>query len=192
MFQKEVVPINTISVTIINGRGVMRDMTKKFLEDAFAGESMAHMKYLIFADEAEKKGLKNLANLFRAIAYAEFVHARNHYRELGKIYQQLEQNVQQCIDGETFEINEMYPVYNNAAQFQGEKGAERSTRFAWEAEKIHAEMYKVAKKLVEEGRDYSTSKIYICPVCGHTVENEPPEKCPVCGAAKSAYVQFSV
>jgi len=170
----------------------MREMTKKFLEDAFAGESMAHMKYLIFADEAERRGLKKLANLFRAIAYAEFVHARNHYRELGKIYQEMEKNVQQCIDGETFEIEEMYPVYNTVAQFQQEKGAERSTRFAWEAEKIHAEMYKKAKELVEKGDDYPVGKIYICPVCGHTVESEPPEKCPVCGAPKSAYREFSV
>lgn len=170
----------------------MRDMTKKFLEDAFAGESMAHMKYLIFADEAERKGLKKLANLFRAIAHAEFVHARNHYRELGKIYQEMKDNVQQCIDGETFEINEMYPVYNTVAQFQQEKGAERSTKYAWEAEKIHAEMYKLAKKLAEKNEDYPTNKIYICPVCGHTVENEAPEKCPVCGTAKKMYVEFSV
>jgi len=166
-------------------------MTKKFLEDAFAGESMAHMKYLIFADEAEQRGLKKLANLFRAIAYAEFVHARNHYRELGKIYREMEQNVQQCIDGETFEVNEMYPVYNTVAQFQSEKGAERSTKFAWEAEKIHAEMYKKAKELIEKHEDYTATKIYICPVCGHTAEGEPPERCPVCGAPKNSYREFS-
>lgn len=170
----------------------VREMTKKFLEDAFAGESMAHMKYLIFADEAERKGLKKLANLFRAIAHAEFVHARNHYRELGKIYQEMKDNVQQCIDGETFEIDEMYPVYNTVAQFQQEKGAERSTKYAWEAEKIHAQMYKLAKSLVEKKEDYPASKIFICPVCGHTVENEPPEKCPVCGTDRKMYVEFSV
>jgi len=45
----------------------MHEMTKKFLEDAFAGESMAHMKYMIF-----QKGLTKLANLWKAIAYAEF------------------------------------------------------------------------------------------------------------------------
>ena len=55
----------------------MRKMTRKFLNDAFAGESMAHMKYAIFAEEAEKRGKKNLAKLFRAISYAEFVHAQN-------------------------------------------------------------------------------------------------------------------
>jgi len=128
----------------------MRKMTEEFLHNAFAGESMAHMKYLIFADEAERKGLVKLANLFRAIAYAEFVHARNHFRELGLLKQEMIDNVQQCIDGETYEIEEMYPVYNNTAVFQNEKGAERSTRFAWEAEKIHAEMYKKAKELVSK------------------------------------------
>jgi len=119
----------------------MRDMTKKFLEDAFAGESMAHMKYLIFADEAEKKGLKNLSNLFKAISYAEFVHARNHFRALKKLGDTPD-NIQSCIDGETFEIEEMYPVYNEVAKLQGEKEAQITTHGALEAEKIHAEMYK--------------------------------------------------
>ncbi len=170
----------------------MRKMTEEFLHNAFAGESMAHMKYLIFAEEAERKGLVKLANLFRAIAYAEFVHARNHFRELGLLRQDMPDNVQQCIDGETFEIEEMYPVYNNTALFQDEKGAERSTKFAWEAEKIHAEMYKKAKELVSKNEDYTANRIYICPVCGHTVEGEPPEKCPVCGAPRSSYKEFSV
>ncbi|MCD6267042.1 MAG: rubrerythrin family protein [Thermotogaceae bacterium] len=167
----------------------MKEMTEKSLKEAFAGESMAHVKYLIFAEEAEKKGFKNLARLFRAISYAEYVHARNHFRELGMIKDTLE-NIQQGIDGETYEAEEMYPVFNNTAKFQGEKGAERSTHYAWEAEKIHAEMYKKAKEMVEEGKDYSEDKIYICPVCGHTVMGEPPEKCPVCGAPKSAYKDF--
>ncbi|RKX46958.1 MAG: rubrerythrin family protein [Thermotogae bacterium] len=167
----------------------MKEMSEKALKEAFAGESMAHVKYLIFAEEAEKKGFKNLARLFRAISYAEYVHARNHFRELGMIKDTLE-NIQQGIDGEIYEAEEMYPVFNNTAKFQGEKGAERSTHYAWEAEKIHAEMYKKAKEMVEEGKDYSEDKIYICPVCGHTVMGEPPEKCPVCGAPKSAYKDF--
>jgi rubrerythrin len=167
----------------------MRDMTKKFLEDAFAGESMAHMKYLIFADEAEKKVLKNLSNLFKAISYAEFVHARNHFRALKKLGDTPD-NIQSCIDGETFEIEEMYPVYNEVAKLQGEKEAQITTHSALEAEKIHAEMYKKALKLVNEGKDYDADKIFICSVCGYTVEDEAPEKCPICGAPKSAFLEF--
>uniref|UniRef100_A0A7C5RIV2 Rubrerythrin family protein n=1 Tax=Fervidobacterium thailandense TaxID=1008305 RepID=A0A7C5RIV2_9BACT len=167
----------------------MREMTKRFLEDAFAGESMAHMKYLIFAEEAEKNGLKNLANTFRAIAYAEYVHAKNHFKALKKLGG-IQENISSCIAGETFEIEEMYPVYNETAKLQGEKEAQITTYYALEAEKIHAEMYKKALKLASEGKDYDAERIYICPVCGYTTENEAPEKCPVCGAPKSSFVEF--
>jgi rubrerythrin len=30
-------------------------------------------------------------------------------------------------------------------------------------------------------------KLFICEVCGNTVEGTPPEKCPVCGAAQKAF-----
>ncbi|HHY93869.1 MAG TPA: rubrerythrin family protein, partial [Firmicutes bacterium] len=37
----------------------MRKMTEDNLKAAFAGESQAHMRYLIFADKAEKEGHPN-------------------------------------------------------------------------------------------------------------------------------------
>ncbi len=170
----------------------MKKMTEEFLKAAFAGESQAHMKYTIFAQEAEKKGLKKLANMFKAIAYAEYVHAKNHLRVLGQIGDTVE-NVQAGIDGESFEIEEMYPVYNNTAEFQDEKDAVRSTHYALEAEKIHQKMYMKAKELVEKGKDYAAEKIFICPVCGYTYDGEElPDKCPICGAPKEKFVEFSV
>ncbi len=159
----------------------MREMTKKSLEEAFAGESMAHMKYLIFSEVAEKEGLPNIARLFKAIAYAEYVHAKNHARQLGYIGNTIE-NLQAGIDGENFEVEEMYPAYDAIAKLQGEKGAERAIHFALEAEKIHAEMYSEAKKLAEEKKDMDIEKIFICPICGYTeIADTAPEKCPVCG-----------
>jgi len=62
------------------------------------------------------------------------------FKALGK-FGEVPANLQSSIDGETFEVNEMYPVYNNAAEFQGEKEAVRTTHYALEAEKIHAGMY---------------------------------------------------
>lgn len=167
----------------------MHKMTEKNLRDAFCGESMAHMKYLIFADKAEKEGYPNVARLFRAIAYAEFVHARNHWRELGEISSTSE-NLQTGIDGETFEVEEMYPVYKHVAEMQEEKGAVQSTTYALEAEKIHAAMYTEAKQKVDEGKDIEIGNIYICPVCGYTAEGEAPEKCPVCGLPKDKFIKF--
>ncbi len=169
----------------------MKKMTEEFLKAAFAGESQAHMKYTIFAEEAEKKGMKNLANLFKAIAYAEYVHAKNHLKALGLVGDTAD-NVQAGIDGESFEIEEMYPVYNNTANFQGEKEAVRTTHYALEAERIHQKMYMKAKELVEKGKDYAAEKVFICPVCGYTHEGgDLPDKCPVCGAPKEKFVEFS-
>lgn len=49
----------------------MRDMTAANLRSAFGGESQAHMRYIIWGDTAAKEGFKNIANLFKAISYAE-------------------------------------------------------------------------------------------------------------------------
>ncbi|WP_324735614.1 rubrerythrin family protein [Thermococcus sp. SY098] len=168
---------------------VKREMTKKFLSEAYAGESQAHMRYMIFAEVAEKEGFPNIAKLFRAIAFAELVHARNHLKAIGGVKDTVE-NLQVAIDGETFEVEEMYPAYKAVAELQGENEAVRSTTYALEAEKIHAELYRKAKELAKEKKDIEIKKVYICPVCGYTAVDEAPEKCPVCGVPKEKFVVF--
>ena len=64
----------------------MHEMTKQNTQNAFAGESQAHMKYLIFSEVAQKSGMKNIARMFEAIAYAEKVHAKNHLQVLYIFY----------------------------------------------------------------------------------------------------------
>lgn len=167
----------------------MHIMTEKFLKDAFAGESMAHMKYQHFADKAESEGFAEMARMFRAISFAERVHAGNHCRTLGMI-QETTNNIQTCIDGENFEIDEMYPVYNETAKLQNEPHAEQSTHYALEAEKIHSAWYNRAKQSIDEGQDVTVGTIQICTVCGHTREGEAPDRCPICGAPKTAFREF--
>lgn len=60
----------------------MKRMTEQHLINAFGGESQAHMRYLHFANQAQKEDFSNVSRLFRAIAHAEFVHAGDHYAEL--------------------------------------------------------------------------------------------------------------
>ena len=167
----------------------MRKMTDKNLRDAFAGESQAHMKYLIFAQKAEEEGKPNIARLFRAISYAEQVHATGHFKTLGEVGETTE-NLQAAIEGENFEIEEMYPAYDVVAKLQEEKGAIRSIHFAIEAEKIHSAMYIQAKQAAKEGNDADIGDIYICPVCGYTHEGLPPNSCPVCGVSKDKFLKF--
>jgi rubrerythrin len=167
----------------------MRKMTKANLEAAFAGESQAHMEYAIFADKAEKEGYPEVARLFRAISFAERVHATNHLRELGGIGDTVT-NLGVAIGGENYENTEMYPAFNAVAKLQEEKGAMRSIHYALEAEKIHEAMYSEAKQTVAAGNDIQSASVFVCPVCGHTVIGEAPDKCPVCGALKEKYRQF--
>ncbi len=167
----------------------MHKMTEDNLKAAFAGESQAHMKYLIFADVAQQEGKSNLARLFRAIADAERVHATNHYRVL-EMVKKSSDNIQDCIDGENYEIEEMYPAFNAVAKLQGESKAERSTHNALEAEKVHSAMYQKAKQAVDSGKDAEVGEVYICQVCGYTVEGDAPDRCPICGAPKERFKKF--
>ena len=167
----------------------MHKMTESNLLAAFAGESQAHMRYLIVAERARKEGFPNLARLFEAIAFAERAHATNHLRELGGVKGSVD-NLQAAIDGETFEVLEMYPVYQNDAILQGESGAQRSTTYALEAEKIHAVLYGNARKSAAEGKDIEAGAISICEVCGHTVMGDAPDRCPVCSAPKARFRVF--
>lgn len=167
----------------------MRKMTEDSLKNAFAGESQAHMRYLIFANKAEEEGRPNVVRLFRAIAYAEQVHATNHQNSLGLLGTSAA-NLQVAADGETYEVEEMYPAYKAVAELQGEKGALQSFHFALEAEKIHAGMYQKAKQAVDSGSDVKLGDVYICSVCGHTVEGETPDRCPICGATKDKFRKF--
>jgi rubrerythrin len=167
----------------------MQDMTAHNLKEAFAGESQAHMKYTIFADAAEKEGLPEVSRLFRAIAYAERVHAANHLRELGDVGKTAD-NLKMAEAGETYEVQQMYPAFNEVARMQGEKGATRSTHYALEAEKLHIDLYHDAAEMVLAGHDIQGRPVYVCPVCGHTVVGDPPAKCPVCGEPGQDFHKF--
>ncbi len=167
----------------------MRAMTKANLEAAFAGESQAHMKYTIFAEQADKEGFPEIARLFRAIAYAERVHAANHLRQLAAIGDTAA-NLETGIAGESFENTEMYPAYDAVARLQDEKGALLSIRYALEAEKIHEAMYRDAQSLVKNGQDRPSASVHVCSVCGYTVIGQAPDKCPVCGRQRDAFREF--
>ncbi len=154
------------------------DRTTKDLMEAFAGESQANRKYLAFAAKADQEGYPQVARLFRAAAAAETIHAHNHLRALKGI-KSTKENLEEAITGEIHEFKEMYPGMIAAARDAGNKEAERTFTYANEVEKVHAELYQKYKDAME---DKKMVDFYICPVCGYTVEEEPPENCPVCGA----------
>lgn len=167
----------------------MKEMTKANLQAAFAGESQAHMRYLVFADLAEREGLSNIARLFRAASFSEQMHATAHLRALGDA-NATAKNLEVALGGENFEIEEMYPAYMAVANLQEEKGAAASMDRAFQAEMVHSKLYARAKQSAEAKKDIDLTSIFVCEVCGYTVEGAAPDKCPVCGASHARFRKF--
>ncbi|MHC4061265.1 MAG: rubrerythrin family protein [Planctomycetota bacterium] len=160
--------------------------TSDNLQQAFAGESQANRKYLAFAKKAEADGYPMVAKVFRAAAEAETVHAHAHLRAMGGI-RSTEENLQEAVKGESFEFNQMYPDYVKQARDDDAKAALVSFQNAMAVEQVHHSLYIEALKSVQAGGDVKEAKVFVCSVCGNTVLDEPPEKCPVCGAPKKMF-----
>lgn len=181
----------------------MNDMTQANLRSAFGGESMAHMRYRIWGEKAEKEGFPTVARLFLCTSDAEQVHATLHFTALkdeagdfpvtsmaGFGLTDTSENLQGAIDGEMFEVTQMYPAYIKVAEMQEEKSAVRAMKYAIEAEKVHAELFTEAKEAVDAGKDLEVESMYLCPVCGYITTTEKAEKCPICSVKTELYIEY--
>lgn len=146
------------------------------LAAAFAGESQANRKYLAFARQADKEGRSQIARLFRAAAEAETVHALEHLRVKGDIADTAT-NLRAAVGGENHEFQTMYPAMIAEAEAENQKAAERTFRNANAVEEIHAGLF---AKALERLDHPEPAEYWICPVCGNTVESQPPDRCPIC------------
>jgi rubrerythrin len=164
----------------------MENKSVKNLKEAFAVESQANRRYLAFAQKAEKDGYPNVARLFRVAAESETIHAINHLKALDGIKSTLE-NAREAAHGERDEYTDMYPMFMDQAKKDQDKAALKTFFWANEAEKVHGAYYEKAIKALEEGKDMKLGDVYVCGVCGMTVEGAPLEKCPTCGQAKENF-----
>lgn len=160
--------------------------TTEHLKEAFAGESQAHRKYLLFAEAAEKDGQPQIAKLFRAAAMAEAIHAANHFKALGGIGS-TEENLKTAIAGENYEVTSMYPGMIADAQAEDQKKAHTSFQWAYEVEKVHEQLYRKALTNIASGQ--ASLDYYVCPFCGYTHEGPMTEKCPVCGTPAAKFIK---
>jgi rubrerythrin len=156
---------------------------KSDLERAFTNESKASMKYLSFAKKAEQEGLRKIAKLFKAASEAEQIHARNHLRAIGVKGSSMD-NIKVSLDEKVRTTKQMYHPMLERAKEEGDNWSVKSVCYAYEAGKVVAKLFEdTLKKSGEEKEvDY-----FVCKVCGLIVENEVPEKCPVCGSQKKVF-----
>lgn len=126
--------------------------TLKNLESAFAGESMAHIKYRYFAKLCRAMGDEATAKVFEATADQEVMHAFGH---LDLLYPADKMSPAKCLDmaieGETYEYTEMYPSFRHAALEEGNAQAvaeidEQIAESKEHAQRFQATLEKAAKR----------------------------------------------
>lgn len=159
---------------------------KEHLEKTVANELMAHLKYLAFADQARRRGLERIANLFEALASSEYHHARNFYSVIENPAP-FGESVKTFVPGEEFEYQRLYKMMGEYAEEKEAPLAKQAFSGAAAAERIHADLLKEASDV--EAFDKET--VYVCPICGFVMAGEYiPERCPVCGGPKRQYEVF--
>ena len=113
------------------------------LESAFAGESMAHIKYRYFAKIAREMGDEETARTFEATADQEVMHAFGHLDLLyPKATMTPAKALQIAIDGETYEYTEMYPSFRKTAEEEGKTAAVAEIDEQIEESRVHAAQFK--------------------------------------------------
>lgn len=156
---------------------------RRKLEETVQGELMAHFRYLMFADRAERRGMENIANLFRALAASEYYHARSFFSILD-CPAPFAESAETFTPGEKFEYGYLYPMAAAYAKDHYRPLSEQAYTGAAMAEKVHAE-------LLEQAADvnaFPKTTVWVCPVCGYVMTGDtPPERCPVCGGPKKQY-----
>ncbi len=118
-------------------------VTVKNLEAAFAGESMAHIKYRYFAKLAREAGDEETAKHFEETANQEVAHAFGH---LDLLYPKAQMTparaLEIAIEGETYEYTEMYPQFRHLAVQEGNAAAVREFDEQIAESKEHADAFR--------------------------------------------------
>lgn len=125
----------------------MKSNTLKNLESAFAGECMAHIKYLYFANICHAKGDKETALLFETIAAQEIRHAFGH---ADLLFPATTMSVEKCLElaikGETYEYAEMYPEFKHTALEEKQQKAVQEFDAQIQESKEHAKLFQQTLK----------------------------------------------
>ena len=120
------------------------------LESAFAGESMAHIKYRYFAKLARAAGDLQTAEIFEATADQEAMHAFGHLDLLYPAQTMTPaRSLEIAIEGETYEFTTMYPGFLTDAQLEQNPLAKNEFAEQIAESKEHAEQFAAVLKKAE-------------------------------------------
>ena len=161
-------------------------MLKESLEKTVISELMAHLKYLMLADRAERRGMERISNLFKALAASEYHHARNFYSVIQN-RTPFRESAESFIPVEEFEYQYFYKMMEEYAVKEHAPLTKQAFLGAAAAEKVHAELLKEASAIEK----FDKETVFVCPICGYVMAGEQiPDRCPVCGGPKRQFEVF--
>lgn len=174
------------------------------LQAAFKGESNATARYAAFSKKAAEEGHKEIAMLFKAASNSEKIHAANHksvLEEMGATTEPVvldvtvkttKENLEAAIEGESYEVAEMYPSFLKIANDADNQLALVSFNYAYKTEKKHKVFYEKALAALSSNTDKTLPTTYfICPTCGNTYETSAPKRCGVSMTSGEKFIKIN-
>jgi len=195
-----------LSILVLTGFAVAGNNASKVktinnVKDAIIGESTASAKYAAYAEKARKEGFNKIAILFEAASKSEKIHAGNHRAVLAQLGKKMDkftpkyevkstkENLQDAINGETYEVTTMYPDFIRTANDASINIAMLSFNYAYQTEKKHKEFYKNALQMLEKNKQGELpSKYLVCTTCGNTYDNNAPARCGISMTPKERFI----
>lgn len=179
------------------------------LKMVFIKESRAQKSYMAFSEKAKAENYPNIARLFVAIATSESIHARNMKKILSDLGVEVKApqivetkvldtkiNLGTALGRELQDIDHIYPEILEKMKPEGNEAAIKALTYTWESEKQHRQIIQAIKSATETDFLFSmvagtmentSSKSFICMICGSTVTELPKEICPICKNPASNY-----
>ncbi len=174
------------------------------LKAAITGETTASAKYAAYAEKAKEDGYKNIALLFEAASKSESIHAANHKAALSQMGETMgeikpeftvkstKENLQDAINGESYEVATMYPEFIKTANDDKVNIALISFNYAYQTEKKHKDFYKEALDKLNNSQENTLASIYyVCSTCGNTYAGTAPERCGISMTPKERFYKIN-
>lgn len=170
--------------------------TQQLLAVAYAAESMAFSRYTFFAQQAQKEGYYQYANILNETAANELHHAKIFLKYLNEgnattspldvdagVIGTTCANLKVAAEEEEKEGVEQYTMSAEVAEREGFTEIADRFRAIAAVENHHKERFDLMRKRIEDGTVWKSDKPikWQCLVCGYIYEGtEPPQKCPAC------------
>ncbi len=174
------------------GNAAARKQTVENLKEAIIGETTASAKYAAYSKKAKEEGYNKIALLFEAASKSEKIHANNHRAVMEQLGEKMEkvnpkfevkstkENLQDAINGESYEVATMYPGFIKTADEGKVTLATISFNYAYQTEQKHKVFYQNALDQLNNKKENTLPvKYFVCQTCGNTYDTEAPKRCGI-------------